>query len=106
ATILARPPVRLDLPLGRQGEALSFSRNGGSLWATSEGAGSPLILAPLPSAGEQPDAAVPAPAPVPDDMTQPERDLVAYALLAGGSGLLVGCTVLLLVRLRRGLRRS
>ena len=49
ATTLARPPERLTLPLGRQAEALSFTRDGAGLWVTSEGAGSPLALVPLSS---------------------------------------------------------
>jgi len=44
---LARRPDSLALPVGRQAEALTFTRDGTGLWVTSEGAGAPLARVPL-----------------------------------------------------------
>lgn len=47
STTLARRPETLTLPVGRQAEALSFTRDGTGLWVTSEGPASPLSRVPL-----------------------------------------------------------
>jgi len=103
ATTLARPPQTIDLPLGRQAEALSFSRDDGGIWGTSEGVGSPLFLAPLPQPGERSPGATAVPAPGPSGPRSPARDrtTIAIALVGAGSALLLGCSVVLLVGLAR-----
>ena len=63
ATILGRRPTALDLPLDRQAEAVSFTRDGSGLWLTSEGAGSSLHQVVLPPVPDQPSDVAPAPSP-------------------------------------------
>jgi len=103
ATTLGRPPERLDLPLGRQAEALSFTRDGGGVWATAEGAGSPLVLVPLsspPSAAPGPDGAAPAPSS-PRNPILPAAGRPSPALALAGAAVLLGALALLARSSRR-----
>ena len=103
-TVLARPPQRLELPVGRQSEALSFTRDGRALWATSEGAGSPLTLVPLDPASPAPPAAAPVgPPPPPTATGPPSGSSRRTKLLGAGAVVLAGTflTISALVRRRR-----
>ncbi len=42
AAALTRAPAHVPLPETRQGEAIAYSRNGGELWISTEGAGTPI----------------------------------------------------------------
>lgn len=106
ATTLSRLPQPLDLPLGRQAEALSFTRDGTGVWVTAEGEGTPLARIPLatppstppPGAEPPPSAARHSDGPlVPDDTPDP-FDII---LVATGSVVLLGALALLRRRRRR-----
>ena len=113
AATLARPPEGLELPLGRQTEALSFTRDGGGLWATSEGAASPLSLVPLtplpplpplapPASAEPGGAAAPSPAAIePEPEPGGSPTLLTAAVAAAGAVLLTGLSAVLLQSARR-----
>lgn len=100
AVTLSRPPEPLLLPQARQAEAISFNRTGSGVWVTSEGAESPLSLVPLtePPPGALPPPAVPAPGAAPQ--ASKERP-AALILVASGSALLLGFTILFRVWRRR-----
>ena len=104
AATLARPPERLNLPVGGQAEALSFTRDGGGLWATAEGAGSPLARVPLSSpSAAAPTGSGPDPVRSPADSPLPggSRTIQVVALLVAGSALLLGLALLLVRSARR-----
>ena len=104
STTLARPPERLNLPLGGQAEALSFTRDGSGLWTTSEGAGAPLTLFPLSSPPEAaPNGAGPPPGLSPAGPVLPDagRKIPVLALLTAASALALGLALLLLRSARR-----
>ncbi len=63
AAAWARPPERLDLPLGRQSEAVSFTRDSTGLWLTSEGPDAPLHRVPLTQERSSPPGPGPEPGP-------------------------------------------
>ncbi|MEO5678233.1 MAG: hypothetical protein ABIS47_01040 [Acidimicrobiales bacterium] len=108
AATLARPPEPLDLPVGRQAEALAFTSDGRGLWATSEGARSPLYLVPLPPAGVPGGPAVEAGRGAeptsPDGASSPGRNPAdrSWPVVAAG----VGAGVALLAGMIALLRRS
>ncbi len=98
ATSLARPPERLDLPVGRQSEAVSFTRDGSAVWTTSEGAGSPLTLVPLSSPSPTPAAGGASPStPSPADPILPVGIRTRPLLLLAGAGTALVVGLLLLV---------
>jgi hypothetical protein len=105
AAILRRPPVSLDVPLTRQPEAVSFTRDGAALWLTSEGIGTPLQRFPLDAGpGAAPATAPPSDgSPAPAPAAPGRRSLAGPAALAAGAVLLVGAlgTIGLLARRRR-----
>jgi hypothetical protein len=105
AAVLARPPETLDPPLGRQAEAVSFTRDGSGLWLSSEGPEAPLHRIPL-NAGATGAAATPPP---PGQITDPglapvrtrDRSLAGPVAVAAGGVVLAGAIVALGVRRRR-----
>ena len=115
ATALARPPTPLSLPLGRQSEGISFTRNGQALWLTAEGATAPLHLVPLAPPepnppnrpGPQGSASTTAPPAIPAGSDEPRSrsNARSMALIVGGAALLLGALVAQLVR-RRRVRRA
>lgn len=103
AAALGRPPQRLDLPAGRQSEAVSFTRDGSGLWVTSEGAGAALALVPLspppdPGAGGGPPPPTEPPSPT---LPSGNRTIPVRALAAAGAAIVLGTLILLLSRLTR-----
>lgn len=102
ATTLARPPEPLTLPVGRQAEALTFTRDGTNLWVTSEGAGSPLLRVPLEPIplGAAPDVAG-EPAPRSAEPTSPARRSIAPLVLGAAAAALLLGILSLVVRARR-----
>ena len=62
ATLVRRPEI-LTLPVGRQAEALTFTRDGTGIWVTSEGPASPLARIPLTPTPPDTDPPKPGPAP-------------------------------------------
>ena len=131
AAVLARPPEQLEIPLGRQAEAMSFTRSGSGVWITSEGAAAPLHLIPLgttaavppttttapttPSAAPavaspdvvSPDVAFPAVAfPDVDDAAPRIRSVALRIVVAAGAVLLVAAAALaVFLRKPTGARR-
>ncbi len=101
ATTLARPPEPLTLPVSRQAEAVTFTRDGTGLWVTSEGAGSPLIRVPL---GPTPPASAPVqtapPGPEPRDTVPPRRWPIATPAVIGAAATLALGTVAVFLRAR------
>jgi len=103
AAILARRPENLDVPIDRQPESVSFSRDGRGLWLTSEGAGTALNLLPLgPAAADTP------PGPATTTRARSEvtaapyrRGALPYALVAIGGAMLSGFLVVALRSRRR-----
>lgn len=103
ATALARPPETLDLPVGRQSEAVSFTRDGDGLWLTSEGVSAPLDLFPLTPPPNAPAGPPASAAPPPPGLPIPDGRGSGLVLVAAGAGTLVVCLVAapLLLRKRR-----
>ncbi len=104
ATALARPPEPLTLPLGGQSEAVTFTRDGTALWATSEGAGTPLLRVPLtPREGAAPADAGSASSPGPRSVTADRpfgRRLLAPAVAIAGVAVLTLAVILVFWRRR------
>jgi len=107
ATTLARPPESLTLPLGRQAEALTFTRDGTGVWVTSEGTGTPLARVPLTPPESAPpadagSASSPDPRSVPADRPLVRRLLAPAVSIAGVAVLILA--VILVFRRRRSRR--
>lgn len=100
ATVLARRPDTLEVPLGGQAEAISFTRDGSGVWLTSEGAGTPLQRVPL-TATRTP-ATTPTPAgPVsepPPNSERPKAGLLPILAVGTGALILAGVTALAVSR--------
>jgi len=97
ATVLGRRPTALDLPVDRQAEAVSFTRDGSGLWLTSEGAGSSLHQVVLPPVLDQPSDVPPAPSPpvarVPERGERMRSVTVGVTIVVVGLLVLVGVVV-------------
>ncbi|HEU0101999.1 MAG TPA: hypothetical protein VFR07_06725 [Mycobacteriales bacterium] len=77
-------PTVLPLPATRQGEAVTWSRDGQSLLTSSEGRRAPVHLVPAPAAAAPPQAP-PAADARPADPTSGAARLVVGAVVAGGA---------------------
>jgi hypothetical protein len=96
AAALRRRPQRVQLPLQRQGEGVTFTRDGARLVVSSEGANAPVFAVPLPAREAAPDS---------DKRADPEPGLPARPwLLAGGALLAAGALAVVLRRRLRGRR--
>ncbi|WP_346619464.1 hypothetical protein [Blastococcus montanus] len=80
---LAGEPVRVALPESPQGEAISFTEDGGGLVVASEGLPSDVTVVPLPASAAAPTATPSGePAPAFADLVESQASPIAAALLA------------------------
>jgi len=104
AAALSRPPESIDVPLTRQPEAVSFTRDGQGLWFTTEGAGGPvhhLTLQGAPGAPQaSPSPAVPS-TPPPAAPHVDERRSLAVPVATVVAGLVVLASVLVMIATAR-----
>jgi hypothetical protein len=113
AAVLARKPATVDVPLDRQPEAISFTRDGRGLWLTSEGVSAPIHHIPLTASGQPGDPAPATTAAVPSVVQEPAEAAAPVpagrgrALLIGAAAMAVGVGVvaLVLAMALRGRRR-
>jgi hypothetical protein len=98
---LARRPEILTLPVGRQAEALTFTRDGTGIWVTSEGPASPLARIPLTPTPLGPSSNDPTESLDPETNDPiPPRSQVTLVLLAAAATLAL-TSLFLVVRHRR-----